>query len=175
MISEAKYQTLEKSLIIKIQDILSQAVKGRKYDCIVSVSGGKDSYYQVHYVKNVLGLKPLLVTYNGNNYSEIGWKNLWNMRDVFDCDHIVVSPSVKTIKKLNKLAFIAMGDMNWHAHIEFLLQLQELRYNKKYHLYFGKHGYADLCGQFSMSDFEMNYRKEQNMRTVDLIGTFLKD
>ena len=98
MISEAKYQTLEKSLIIKIQDILSQAVKGRKYDCIVSVSGGKDSYYQVHYVKNVLGLKPLLVTYNGNNYSEIGWKNLWNMRDVFDCDHIVVSPSVKQLK-----------------------------------------------------------------------------
>ena len=40
------------------------------------------------------------------------------MRNAFDCDHIVISPSVKTIKKLNKAAFIAMGDMNWHAHIE---------------------------------------------------------
>ena len=38
-------------------------------------------------------------------------------REVFDCDHLVVSPSVNTLKKLNKLAFAAMGDMNWHAHV----------------------------------------------------------
>ena len=31
------------------------------YDCIVPVSGGKDSYFQTYYVTNVLGLKPLLV------------------------------------------------------------------------------------------------------------------
>ena len=84
------------------------------YDCIVSVSGGKDSYYQTHFVINELKLKPLLVTYNGNNYTDVGWKNLMNMRHVFDCDHLIVSPSVTTLKKLNKLAFIAMGDMNWH-------------------------------------------------------------
>ena len=82
---------------------LTESTKSRNYDCIVSVSGGKDSYYQTHYVKEVLGLKPLLVTYNGNNYSEIGWRNLWNMRSAFDCDHIVVSPSVQTLKKLNYL------------------------------------------------------------------------
>ena len=40
-----------------------------------------------------------------------------NMRHVFDCDHIIISPSVSTLKKLNRLAFIAMGDMNWHAHV----------------------------------------------------------
>ena len=42
------------------------------YDCVIGVSGGKDSYYQTHFVKEKLGLKPLLVTYNGNNYLDIG-------------------------------------------------------------------------------------------------------
>ena len=40
------------------------------YDCIIPVSGGKDSYFQTHIVINELGLNPLLVTYNGNNFSQ---------------------------------------------------------------------------------------------------------
>ncbi len=36
------------------------------YDCVVPVSGGKDSYFQVHKALEY-GLKPLLVTYHGNN------------------------------------------------------------------------------------------------------------
>ena len=36
----------------------------RNYDCIVPVSGGMDSYFIVHLVKEKLKLNPLLVTYN---------------------------------------------------------------------------------------------------------------
>ena len=53
------------------------------YECVIGVSGGKDSYYQVHFVKKILGLKPLLVTYNGNNYIDVGWENLLRMKSVF--------------------------------------------------------------------------------------------
>ena len=42
-----------------------------KYDVLIGVSGGKDSYFQTHLCKNVLGLNPLLVTYYGNNYTKI--------------------------------------------------------------------------------------------------------
>lgn len=131
------------------------------YDCIVSVSGGKDSYYQTHYVINELKLRPLLVTYNGNNYTDTGWKNLMNMRHVFDCDHLIVSPSVSTLKKLNKLAFIAMGDMNWHAHVGIYTTAPRIAVQQNIpFIFWGEHGYADLCGQFSMDDFpEMNYRE----------------
>ena len=38
------------------------------YDCIIPVSGGKDSYYQAHVITKELNLKPLLVTYHGNNF-----------------------------------------------------------------------------------------------------------
>ncbi len=161
-ISADDYVALGQKLETTVTSILkSSPSKDRKYDCIVSVSGGKDSYYQVHYVKNVLKLNPLLVTYNGNNYTDIGWQNLWQMRESFGCDHIVVSPSVQTIKKLNKLAFIVMGDMNWHAHVGIFTTAPRIAVQQNIPIIFwGEHGIADLCGQFAMEDFpEMNYRE----------------
>src|SRR4051794_21630738 len=49
---------------------------GSNYDCIIPVSGGKDSYYQAHVVIKEFGLKPLLVTYHGNNYIPVAERNL---------------------------------------------------------------------------------------------------
>ena len=42
--------------------------KDNYYDCIIPVSGGKDSYWQIHKIKEY-GLNPLLVTYHQNNYT----------------------------------------------------------------------------------------------------------
>lgn len=86
------------------------------YECVIGVSGGKDSYYQVHFVKEKLGLNPLLVTYDGNNYLDQGWKNLIRMKEVFGVDHIIVSPSVDLLIRMNRLNFKQMGDMNWQNH-----------------------------------------------------------
>jgi N-acetyl sugar amidotransferase len=90
--------------------------KHERYDCVVAVSGGKDSWWQTYVVKEMYGLNPLLVTYHGNNYLPEGQRNLDRMREVFDVDHIVVGPGVGTLKKLNRLCFEKLGDMNWHAH-----------------------------------------------------------
>ena len=50
--------------------------QGGNYDCIIPVSGGKDSYWQTHLIKDVYKLNPLLVTYHGNNYLPEGQGNL---------------------------------------------------------------------------------------------------
>lgn len=133
---------------------------GQRHDCVIGVSGGKDSYFQTHYIKNVLGLNPLLVTYYGNNYTPVGEKNLRQMATVFDVDHIIYSPGVELLKKLNRLGFIVMGDMNWHNHIGIAtLPLRLALQNKIPLVVYGEHGYADLCGQFSANDFvEWTYR-----------------
>lgn len=86
------------------------------YDCIIPVSGGKDSYFQAHIMVKEFDLKPLFVTYHGNNYLPEGDHNRDRMREVFDGDHIVFGPSVSVLKKLNRICFRKMGDMNWHAH-----------------------------------------------------------
>ncbi len=130
------------------------------YDCIIPVSGGKDSYFQVHTIKRKLGYNPLLVTYHGNNYTTVGWRNLSRMRKVFDVDHIIIRPPLETLIKLNRLGFIVMGDMNWHAHMGITtVPVQIAAENNISTLIWGEHGYTDLSGQFSMNDFpEMSYR-----------------
>lgn len=130
------------------------------YDCIIPVSGGKDSYFQTHIAINELGLNPLLVTYNGNNYSETGLKNVQNMREVFGVDHVFFTPAVNTLKKLNRLGMQLMGDMNWHNHVGIMTYPIRAAVDMKIPLMFwGEHGRIELGGMFSNHDFiEFTYK-----------------
>ena len=105
---------IEKNIFLSWYDEINLNNKS-DYDCLIPVSGGKDSYFQAHLAKKY-GLKILFVTYHGNNYLPAGDANRDNMRHVFNDDHIVFGPSVETLKKLNRICFKKMGDMNWHAH-----------------------------------------------------------
>ena len=140
------------------------------YDIVVPVSGGKDSYYQVHMVRS-LGLKPLLVTYHGNNYLPEGEENLERMRSVFDCDHVIVRPSIDVLIKMNRIGFKLQGGMNWHAHCGiFTVPIQvALRYKVPLILW-GEHGFMDLGGMYSYRDyveFTAKFRKEHALRGYD--------
>lgn len=141
---------------------------GTNYDCLIPVSGGKDSYYQVHLIKNVYGLNPLLVTYNGNNYTESGMKNLRNMREAFGVDHIFYTPSIETLKKMNRLGLQMMGDMNWHAHSGIFTYPIRVAVQQNIPLMiWGEHGFMDLGGMHSYNDmveFTYRYRHEHCLR-----------
>ena len=102
----------------KFAKIVNRIVKENQsnYDCIIPVSGGKDSYFQTYTIVEKYGLKPLLVTYHGNNYLPEGDYNRDRMRHVFNADHLVYGPSVEVLKKLNRICFKKMGDMNWQNH-----------------------------------------------------------
>jgi len=144
---------------------------GSNYDCIIPVSGGKDSWFQTYYVKEVLGLNPLLVTYNGNNYLEVGLRNLKKMRETFGVDHLFFTPSVTALKKLNRLCLKKMGDMNWHAHCGIFSYPVQMAVKLKIPLIvWGEHGYLDLGGMFSLKDMvEMTakFRLEHAQRGYD--------
>lgn len=128
-------------------------------DVVIPVSGGKDSYFQTHVITE-MGFRPLLVTYNGNNFSDVGWRNLSRMKDHFDCEHIVLSPDPAFLSKLNRLGFIVMGDMNWHNHIGLFSYPMSVAVERKIKaVIWGEHGYADIAGMFGMNDFmEYTYR-----------------
>jgi N-acetyl sugar amidotransferase len=144
---------------------------GSNYECIIPVSGGKDSWFQTYYVTQVLKLNPLLVTYHGNNYLDVGLRNLKKMREVFGVDHIFFSPSVELLKKLNRLCFKKMGDMNWHAHCGIFTYPVQIAVKMKIPLIvWGEHGFADLGGMFSINDLvEMTakFRLEHAQRGYD--------
>ena len=141
------------------------------YDIVIPVSGGKDSYFQTHIAVKELGLKPLLVTYHGNNYLPEGEYNLYRMREVFDCDHIIVRPSVDTLIKMNRIGFKLQGDMNWHGHCGiFTVPIQVAVRYKVPLILWGEHGFMDLGGMYSYNDlveFTAKFRLEHALRGYD--------
>ncbi len=141
---------------------------GSNYDCIIPVSGGKDSYFQIHIIRKVYGLNPLLVTYHGNNYTPTGMKNLLNMREVFGVDHIFFTPSIDVLKAMNRMGMRMMGDMNWHAHSGiFTYPIREAVQKNVPLMIWGEHGFMDLGGMHSYNDyveFTYRYRHEHSLR-----------
>jgi len=71
----------------------AKAKAGNNYDCIIPISGGKDSTFQMHVLVNVYHMKPLAVTFNHNWYSKTGWYNLQNALEKFNVDHIMFTPN----------------------------------------------------------------------------------
>lgn len=141
------------------------------YDVVIPVSGGKDSYFQTHYAIHELRLKPLLVTYHGNNYLPEGERNLQRMREVFDVDHVIVRPSVDVLIRMNRIGFRLQGDMNWHAHCGiFTSPIQVAVRHKVPLMLWGEHGFMDLGGMYSMDDFvefTAKHRLEHSLRGYD--------
>lgn len=91
-----------------------------EYDCIVGVSGGKDSTRQAMYVRDTLKLRPLLVTcsYPPEQLTERGAYNISNLISL-GFDTISVSPDPQTWKKLMRKSFLEHG--NWAKSTETAL------------------------------------------------------
>jgi N-acetyl sugar amidotransferase len=80
------------------------------YDVLVPASGGKDSAYIAHTLKNRYGMTPLTCTWSPHLYTDIGWKNFQNMIQIGDLHNVLGSPSGATHRKLTKLSFEILGD-----------------------------------------------------------------
>lgn len=94
----------------------AKAQSGNNYDCIIPISGGKDSTFQLHVLVKVYGLKPLAVTFSHNWYSETGWYNLMNSLEQFNVDHIMFTPNRALVNRLARRSLSGIGDACWHCH-----------------------------------------------------------
>jgi len=88
---------------------------GSNWDCVVPVSGGKDSTFQV--IKMLeLGLNPLCVTATTCHLSEIGRRNIQNIKNL-GVDYVEFSPNPVVRRKLNKIGLKQVGDISWPEHV----------------------------------------------------------
>jgi len=85
------------------------------WDCIVPVSGGKDSTYQVVRMLQ-LGLNPLCVTSSTCDLSDLGRQNIENLKRL-GVDHVEMSPNPLIRAKLNRLGLMQVGDISWPEHV----------------------------------------------------------
>jgi len=81
------------------------------YDCLIPVSGGKDSHFQVYMMKEEMNMNPLLITV-GDPFtkSQAGVSNFRNLGDAFGCDHILYNISIPLFKKVTRTAFEEFGE-----------------------------------------------------------------
>ncbi|MGY0399597.1 MAG: N-acetyl sugar amidotransferase [Ostreibacterium sp.] len=80
------------------------------YDCMIAVSGGKDSHFQVYFMKEIMGMNPLLVSAEDNfPMTEAGKHNLKNISEAFGCDLITMKPNIRAQKKIMKYTFEKYG------------------------------------------------------------------
>ncbi len=90
-------------------------VEGKNWDCIVPVSGGKDSTFQVISLLK-LGMNPLCVTATTCDLSDIGKANIENIKKL-GVDYIEMSPNPIIRAKLNKVGLKTIGDISWPEHV----------------------------------------------------------
>lgn len=89
--------------------------EGGNWDCIVPVSGGKDSTYQVVRMLQ-LGLNPLCVTSTTCDLSHIGRRNIENLKHL-GVDYVEISPNPLIRAKLNRIGLKQVGDISWPEHV----------------------------------------------------------
>ena len=86
------------------------------YDCIVPVSGGKDSIYQVHTIKNEFNMNPLCITWKTPTRTPLGYYNLEILKSI-GVDHIDFTPNPAGMKSIIKESFIEFGDPSLLDHL----------------------------------------------------------
>lgn len=80
------------------------------YDCMIAVSGGKDSHFQVYVMKELMGMNPLLVTVEDNfPMTNAGMHNIKNISEAFGCDIIGMKPNIKAQKTIMRKTFEQYG------------------------------------------------------------------
>jgi len=165
----------------KLRSILNQYknISGNNYDCIIPVSGARDSFFIVHTIKNVYGLNPLLVTYNKHYSTPEGVRNLAKLRIEFDCDIMTLTVNPEIVKNITRATLRKFGSIYWHCLAgQTVFPVQMAVKFKIPLIIWGAHQGIDQVGMFSHQDeVEMTrkYRKEHDLmgfEAEDLIDEF---
>ena len=116
--SEAKNSIDWNKRKIELENILNKYRNkdGRRYDCLIPVSGGRDSHFITYVILKEYGLNPLLVNFHPQDTTDIGKKNLENLKKMgVDCIEMTPNPTIS--KKLAKFGLVELGDFQWPQHI----------------------------------------------------------
>jgi N-acetyl sugar amidotransferase len=91
-----------------------RGMNGNYYDCMITASGGKDSYYQTYIMKEKLGMNPLVVSVDNFTWTQTGHHNWENLRAEFGVDAHVMSLNPKICKNLFRKALERLGSPTWY-------------------------------------------------------------
>lgn len=118
----------------KILDDIKRSGKGKRYDCIVGVSGGTDSSYLIYKAKE-WGLRPLAVHYDNTWNSAIATMNIHKVLRALDVDlftHVVANKEADDIYRAFFLAGVAELDASTDLGYAYLLRKIASKYSIRF-------------------------------------------
>lgn len=83
----------------KLREILNTE-KGEVYDCVVPISGGKDSIYALYYAVKMLGLRAVAVNYDSGFQSELAKENMKNACRILGTPLLIVKADYENHAKM---------------------------------------------------------------------------
>lgn len=138
------------------------------YDCIVGVSGGKDSTRQAHWVRDRLGLNPLLICcgYPPLQMTHIGADNVANLIKMgFDVE--VFTPAPKSSAKLLLISLRKFGSVCKSTEMALFSTVPRLAIAKKIPLIFWGENPAFQVGDSKAAG--VNYFDGNNLRNINTL------
>lgn len=79
--------------------LASRQTRDSRYDCIVPLSGGRDSCYMLHYIVKELGLRPVAYTYDWGMVTDLARRNIQRMCSELGVEHILISANIAQKRK----------------------------------------------------------------------------
>ncbi|MBU0482020.1 MAG: N-acetyl sugar amidotransferase [Proteobacteria bacterium] len=147
---------------------MKQREKGNPYDCIIPVSGGKDSTFQVWLLRTKYQMNPLLVTYNHTFNTPLGLRNLTNLVEKMDCNLLRYTTAPGSARRLARYMLEKVGDITWHYHAGIMTFPSQVAVKYDIPLVvWGEEGFSELVGMHNQDDFvefTKKKRQEHSMR-----------
>jgi len=164
---------------VQLQKIINELNPDpNKWNCIIPSSGGKDSTYQAIRARE-LGLNPLIVTATTCHLSDLGKKNIENLKKI-GFDTIEFSSNHVVRKKINQLCLKEIGDISWPEHVSiFTIPVKiACKFNIKLIIY-GENPQIEYGGpELSLSNFILDKKWMEEfggligLRVEDLINHY---
>jgi N-acetyl sugar amidotransferase len=142
MEKEYSFSTNSYDKLLTIAKKIKDDGKNKKYDCIVGVSGGKDSSYLLYLIKKKLKLRPLAVHYDNGFDSDISVSNILNVCQKLDVELETKVANWEAFKNITRSFFLAgVSDPDTPTDIGIFKTMYEIAYKEDIKYVFNGHSF----------------------------------
>lgn len=145
------------------QELAKYRNKGRKYDCIAPISGGRDSAFTLHQIVKKYKMRTLALTVDSGAILSEGHRNIKRITEVLGVDHVWIRDEkhIRTAAKNTKIKFHAWLKKPSINTIVPVLNAADKQMNLKIFRYAHEHGIPLVLGgnNIGNSTFEQEHFK----------------
>ena len=128
--------------IYNIAEQIKNEGRNKKYNCIVGVSGGRDSSYLLYFLKKKLNLNPLAVHYDNGFDSDASVSNIFQICKILNVDLETKVANWDVFKKITRSFFLAgVSDPDTPTDVGIFKTMYQTAYKENIKYVFNGHSF----------------------------------